>query len=100
MGKWRRNLSLPRRWQRNHLISKYGPGICGGCDVGIPPTPEPQQYFKQLPTERLKVQKCDVCGSTAIDHTEAACQQNRGFAFMRTPDLAQASPSSPKKRKP
>lgn len=24
MGKWKRNLSLPRRWQRNHLISKYG----------------------------------------------------------------------------
>lgn len=24
MGKWRRNRSLPRRWQRNHLIAKYG----------------------------------------------------------------------------
>lgn len=25
MGKWRRVKSLPRRWQRNHLIAKYGP---------------------------------------------------------------------------
>jgi 5-methylcytosine-specific restriction endonuclease McrA len=24
MGKWRRVKSLPRRWQRNHLIAKYG----------------------------------------------------------------------------
>ena len=25
MGKWRRKVSLPRRWQRNHLLAKYGP---------------------------------------------------------------------------
>lgn len=24
MGKWNRNKSLTRRWQRNHLITKYG----------------------------------------------------------------------------
>jgi len=24
MGKWRRNRSLTRRWQRNHLINKFG----------------------------------------------------------------------------
>lgn len=24
MGKWRRNKSLKRRWERNHLIRKYG----------------------------------------------------------------------------
>lgn len=24
MGKWKRARSLPRRWQRNHLINKYG----------------------------------------------------------------------------
>lgn len=24
MGKWKRVKSLPRRWQRNHLIAKYG----------------------------------------------------------------------------
>jgi len=24
MGKWRRKVSLPRRWQRNHLLEKYG----------------------------------------------------------------------------
>lgn len=31
MGKWRRNLSLPRRWQKSHLIKKYG-NICSVCE--------------------------------------------------------------------
>jgi 5-methylcytosine-specific restriction endonuclease McrA len=30
MGKWRRVHSLPRRWQRNHLIAKYG-AVCHLC---------------------------------------------------------------------
>jgi hypothetical protein len=30
MGKWRRARSLPRRWQRNHLATKYG-GCCYLC---------------------------------------------------------------------
>lgn len=32
MGKWKRNKSLPRRWQRNHLITKYGSQcyLCSG----------------------------------------------------------------------
>jgi 5-methylcytosine-specific restriction endonuclease McrA len=30
MPKWRRVLSLPRRWQRNHLIAKYG-SLCHLC---------------------------------------------------------------------
>lgn len=34
MGKWRRNLSLPRRWQRNHLIAKYG-SVCYLCSLPI-----------------------------------------------------------------
>ena len=33
MGKWRRNKSLTRRWQRNALIAKYG-AICYIC--GLP----------------------------------------------------------------
>ena len=32
MGKWRRAKSLPRRWQRNHLIAKYG-SMCYLCDL-------------------------------------------------------------------
>jgi len=28
--KWRRVLSLPRRWQRNHLVMKYG-SFCYLC---------------------------------------------------------------------
>lgn len=31
MAKWRRNLSLPKRWQRNHLIKKYG-NVCYLCE--------------------------------------------------------------------
>lgn len=34
MGKWRRKLSLPRRWQRNHLITKYG-AVCYLCNKPI-----------------------------------------------------------------
>jgi len=30
MGKWRRNLSSSRRWQKNHLVNKYG-AICYIC---------------------------------------------------------------------
>lgn len=30
MSKWRRNKSLTKRWQKNHLINKYG-GICYIC---------------------------------------------------------------------
>jgi len=26
---------------------------------------------------QIKGQKCDICGSTTIDHTEAQCQINR-----------------------
>lgn len=31
MGKWRRNKSLTRRWQRSKLINKYG-AICYICE--------------------------------------------------------------------
>lgn len=31
MGKWRRNKSLKRRWERNHLIRKYG-AVCHVCE--------------------------------------------------------------------
>ena len=34
MGKWRRKVSLPRRWQRNHLIAKYG-AVCYLCQEPI-----------------------------------------------------------------
>lgn len=29
--KWRRNLSRPRRWQKNHLVTKYG-AVCYICN--------------------------------------------------------------------
>lgn len=34
MGKWKRVKSLPRRWQRNHLIAKYG-NTCYLCNKPI-----------------------------------------------------------------
>lgn len=34
MSKWRRVKSLPRRWQRNHLIAKYGSN-CYICNLPI-----------------------------------------------------------------
>lgn len=34
MGKWKRVKSLPRRWQRNHLVSKYG-SVCYLCGEPI-----------------------------------------------------------------
>lgn len=56
---------------------KNGCPICHPCDpvkhnglyggIGYPPRPF-------APT---KPQKCDLCGSTAIDHTEMHCQMNR-----------------------
>lgn len=30
MGKWRRRKSLPKRWNRNKILNKYG-GCCGIC---------------------------------------------------------------------
>lgn len=32
MGKWRRNKSNKRRWERAHLIDKYG-AVCALCRV-------------------------------------------------------------------
>lgn len=34
MGKWKRNRSNKRRWERNHLINKYG-AICALCGEKI-----------------------------------------------------------------
>lgn len=34
MGKWRRNRSLARRWQRGHLIKRYG-CVCNICGKAI-----------------------------------------------------------------
>jgi 5-methylcytosine-specific restriction endonuclease McrA len=34
MGKWRRNRSLSRRWQKNHLINKYG-AVCYYCGLAF-----------------------------------------------------------------
>lgn len=34
MSKWKRSKSLPRRWQRNHLINKYG-SVCYLCKETI-----------------------------------------------------------------
>lgn len=37
-------------------------------DYNVPPVQQPRL---------IEGQKCDLCGSTAIDHTEMHCQMNR-----------------------
>lgn len=32
MGKWNRNKSKKRQWQKNHLINKYG-NLCALCKI-------------------------------------------------------------------
>ena len=36
-----------------------------------------KKKFLQNPPKSLKGQKCELCGSTAIDHTEMHCSMNR-----------------------
>ena len=56
---------------------------CGGIisDIGSHPCPGRisktiHSPYTPLP-QPLKGQKCDICGSTAVDHTERQCALNR-----------------------
>lgn len=59
--------------------------ICARCSGVIPdigghncPNNAGYQITTNIPQPRLiNGLKCDLCGSTAIDHTEAQCQLNR-----------------------
>jgi hypothetical protein len=53
-------------------ICKRGCPICNPCK----PHYSPVTWAGQPAIARLPV-KCDLCGSTAIDHTEMNCQMNR-----------------------
>ena len=74
--------------------------ICKKCnahvgDIGDPHVcPKPDYItYKHFDPNRVireeefipivKGQKCDICGSTAIDHTEAQCQLNRSLKLNR-----------------
>lgn len=67
MGKWKRNKSLTRRWQRNHLINKYG-CVCHICNEPIIKMkeitfdhyiPTSKGGFDELDNYRLAHQKCN-----------------------------------------
>lgn len=58
---------------------RKGCPICNPCDPskhGGPVVSWPS--YQPLPFQRGG-QKCGLCGSTAIDHTEMHCQMNRAF---------------------
>lgn len=67
MGKWHRNKSLTRRWQRNHLVKKYG-NICYICEESFKSIkditfdhyiPVSKGGFDELDNYRLAHAKCN-----------------------------------------
>lgn len=52
------------------LIPDWGNHSCTAGHYVWPYVPQPRI---------VSGQKCDICGSTAIDHTEAQCSFNRSF---------------------
>jgi len=56
-----------------------------GCPICHPCKPECGRLMFNQPgviTPRIPM-KCDLCGSTAIDHTEMHCQLNRNLGKVR-----------------
>lgn len=71
MGKWKRVISLPRRWQRNHLIAKYG-SDCYLCK-------EPINTAKEITFDHW--QPLSKGGSDSIENYRLAhsrCNQIKG----------------------
>lgn len=54
-----------------------GSGVCPRCDCGIPPQNDDQVCCNPIIHGTNWEGKCDICGSTTIDHTELHCQTNR-----------------------
>lgn len=76
MGKWKRNKSLPRRWQRSHLIAKYG-NSCYLCA-------KPINQMRQITFDHW--QPLSKAGSDTLDNYRLAhegCNQLKG---AMTPD--------------
>lgn len=56
--------------------------ICKKCRGWVPDTGEHFCYpisDSTTPYKYIQIRKCDICGSTAIDHTENQCQINRSL---------------------
>lgn len=71
MGKWRRNKSLTRRWQKNALINKYG-AQCYICNL-------PFKSMKEITIDhRVPVSKggLDELDNYGLAHYE--CNQTKG----------------------
>lgn len=45
-----------------------------------------QHYGWAYPVYPTSNEKCDLCGSTAIDHTEQQCNLNRSFNQIKPKD--------------
>ena len=80
--------------------------ICNNCGVTKPDISTPGTYHRCMrgtfvqpvpvnkPMTIYRPHKCDICGSTAIDHTENQCQMNRAFARTSVSDLVKNSPET------
>lgn len=51
--------------------------VCDSCRNQYLPPVQPYVIYYPPQPRILDGQKCDVCGSTAIDHTENHCSVNR-----------------------
>ena len=69
-------------------ICKQGCTICHPCDP-LRHGGKAIGYPTDKPIEPRQPVKCDICGSTAIDHTEFQCATNRQFAQFRTKESEQ-----------
>lgn len=70
-----------------------------GCPICHPCKPECSSVtgYKVHQPRLFRPLKCDLCGSTAIDHTESRCQMNRQLKDLRrqraVTDLASTDPA-------
>lgn len=71
MGKWRRNKSLTRRWQKGHLIKKYG-AVCYICG-------EPFEKMKDITLDHhVPVSKGGDNSLTNLRLAHSNCNQLKG----------------------
>lgn len=76
MGKWRRDLSLPRRWQRNHLVAKYG-AVCYLCS-------EPIEKAKDITFDHWE--PLSKGGADILENYRLAHDACNGFKANLTPE--------------
>lgn len=71
MGKWRRNKSLTRRWQRNSLINKYG-AVCAICALAF-------KSMREITFDhKLPISKGGTDETENLQLAHAHCNQEKG----------------------